>query len=182
MKISLSLADSIIDRITTIYHKQVLPPLVQVTEFDNPQYLIDRGFDTWIDYFARKERLLQIKYELTYNRSRAIAKYGLNQLHNQLAHAGELIELFERLLDYPVAKHKNEILGTLTKLSKNTEPVHVATSVFDQDTKLDFERQHQLLLLDQQNLHEQIALVYAKVRVDVSEESATTLCEEHLIS
>ena len=181
MKVSLSQLESVIARIELLYNKELLPELVNITEFDNPRLLIDSNYEKWLDVFSKKEELIIISYQLQLLIDRALQRNNLDELTLKQTQHRYFEQLLAKLLEYPDARDHNEILASLAKMSKESSTVQTSTSIFDAESKKMLNTQYQKIKLHIQQLSDQINQKRSRIRIEIPDEMHNTLVNEHLL-
>lgn len=181
MRISLSQAKHIVKRSHEKYNSDVLPELLKITEFDNPQFLINEHFEYWLYFMDKKEKLVDIAFDIELLISRSINKQKIDQLYIGLEKINYLLKIVEQLREYPETRNKNEILGTLTKLSKESGNISIETSIFNKETKDEFNVQYDKLLVSKQQIIDEIESKHLKTNIELPEDMVDVLKEENMI-
>lgn len=180
MKITIREAESIIERINTIHNEIIFPELLTISEFDDPETRLEKHYHNWLDYFTRKEALINIAYELQNQLDVAFQRSKLNVELNKLNKNDDATVMMQRLAKYPVKLDKNQILGYFNKKNTVAELAQIQSSIFDEDKINHFKSFEQELQTERQNLINKIESIKNKSVITLSDDMINTLENENL--
>lgn len=178
MKISLFQLELIINRIKEKYNCQIFNTNIMITEFENPSVKIEQEFDEWFEIFSKKEKLIDIMFELQYKMNQTKSKHKIDKLEIELSRVEYLKNIFKQLSESLPMLTKNEILGKLNKLESSEKTSEIETGFFSKRTIEKFNDQLNKLSLQGQILENDIHNKKTKPYVNIEEDLQKILEQE----